>query len=236
MLLLPLLLPLLAPSPASSSDPAVTSEVLVALRNLTRGVDSLLPEEMSEAAFASLRSISNVNMFSERRAKQPVWPYWSLDCAACEAAAALLVTMFEAGTPLWEVEVAITSLCILLEIEAVEVCEGMVHNYGYQVEYIVQHLAGNTSATAELFCGVFVGGECGDTGTVNDWVVEVPGGKPTPTSPDGPPAQANLKVLQVRGGWRGEPGAGDGRAPGPELPGGLAGGLRPALLLPQLHR
>ena len=44
-----------------------------------------------------------------------------------------LLAQAQAGTPLWEVEVAITSLCIVLEIEAVEVCEGMVHNYGYQV-------------------------------------------------------------------------------------------------------
>ena len=89
---------------------------------------------------------------------------------ACEAAGALLISLFQvivvvvvmmmmvivmmimvmmmtilihlqAGTPLWEVEVAITSLCIVLEIEAVEVCEGMVHNYGYQVRFVVFKVA-----------------------------------------------------------------------------------------------
>jgi hypothetical protein len=39
----------------------------------------------------------------------------------------------QANTPLWEVEVAVVSLCILLELYPAEVCEGMVHNYGYQV-------------------------------------------------------------------------------------------------------
>ena len=27
------------------------------------------------------------------------------------------------------------------------------------------------NATADLFCGVFVGGDCGDAGAINDWTV-----------------------------------------------------------------
>ena len=40
-----------------------------------------------------------------------------------------------------------------------------------KVEYIVNELGEN--ASADLFCGVFVGGDCGDTGTINDWTVIV---------------------------------------------------------------
>ena len=29
------------------------------------------------------------------------------------------------------------------------------------------------NVSADLFCGVFVGGDCGDTGTINDWTVIV---------------------------------------------------------------
>ena len=28
------------------------------------------------------------------------------------------------------------------------------------------------NVSADLFCGVFVGGDCGDTGTINDWTVK----------------------------------------------------------------
>ena len=27
------------------------------------------------------------------------------------------------------------------------------------------------NATADIFCGVFVGGDCGDSGAINDWTV-----------------------------------------------------------------
>jgi len=170
-------------------------EVETALRNLTLGGD-FRPELMSEESRASLYSISNMNMF-EQRNKQPVWPYFSLDCTACEAAAILFIGLFQSGTPLWEVEVAVISLCIVLEIEAVEVCEGMVHNYGYQVEYIVQHMA---DPSAELFCGVFVGGDCGDQEGVNGWVVDIPElpEKPAVMKPENPDETiSELKVLQI---------------------------------------
>ena len=39
-----------------------------------------------------------------------------------------------------------------------------------KVEFIVNQLGKNVSA--DLFCGVFVGGDCGDTGTINDWTVK----------------------------------------------------------------
>merc|ERR1711990_692471 len=171
----------------SKSHKEVVSEVKTALTNLTKPNSTAGPhlDKMSPKARASLTSIANVNMFSQRRLKKPVpKPEWSLDCAACEAGATLLIELIQAGTPLWEVEVAVTSLRIALQIEAVEVCEGMVHNYGYQVEYIVNELGEN--ASADIFCGVFVGGDCGDTGTINDWTVDLPGDKPTPASPETP--------------------------------------------------
>ena len=179
-----------------SKDSAIVREVESALRNLTIGNGEFVPGMMSEDARASLYSISNINMF-EQRPKQLVWPYFSLDCTACEAAAILFIGLFQAGTPLWEVEVAVTSLCIVLEIEAVEVCEGMVHNYGYQVEYIVQHM---TDPSPELFCGVFVGGDCGDQGNVNGWEVDIPEfpEKPPVTFPENPDdTVSDLKVLQI---------------------------------------
>merc|ERR1712223_301020 len=175
----------------------VVAEVKTALTNLTQTNSTDHLHEMSPEAQKSVKSIANVNLFSQRRLEKPAPDSaWSLDCAACEAGATLLIELFQTGVPLWEVEVAVTSLCILLQIEAAEVCEGMVHNYGYQVEYIVNQLGKNVSA--DLFCGVFVGGDCGDTGTINDWTVEVPGNKPMPSSPE-PPSNSSdrLRVLQV---------------------------------------
>jgi len=190
------------PAPGSQEHKEVVSEVRTALAELAKAngtVEKTLLEQMSPKARASLTSFANVNVFSQRRVRRQVeWPKseWSLDCAACEAGAILLIGLIQAGTPLWEVEVAVTSLCIALQIEAVEVCEGMVHNYGYQVEYIVNQLGEN--ASAELFCGVFVGGDCGDTGTINDWTVELPGNKPMPVSPERPTnSTARLRALQV---------------------------------------
>jgi len=188
-------------TPAGSNNhKQVVSEVKTALVNLTQPNSTVEPhhlDKMSPKARASLSSIANVNMFSQRRLKKPVpEAEWSLDCAACEAGATLLIELIQAGTPLWEVEVAVTSLCIALQIEAVEVCEGMVHNYGYQVEYIVNELGQN--ASADIFCGVFVGGDCGATGTINDWTVDLPDNKPTPTSPEPPTnSTSRLRVLQV---------------------------------------
>merc|ERR1712004_900237 len=150
----------------------VVAEVKTALTNLTQTNSTDHLREISPEAQKSVKYIANVNLFSQRRLEKPEPDSaWSLDCAACEAGATLLIELIQAGVPLWEVEVAVTSLCILLQIEAAEVCEGMVHNYGYQVEYIVNQLGKNVSA--DLFCGVFVGGGCGDTGTINDWTVKL---------------------------------------------------------------
>ena len=66
-----------------------------------------------------------------------MWPYWSLDCTACEAAAALIIALFDIGTPLDEIERDVITLCITLNIEAAEVCEGAVHSFGYQLQYIL---------------------------------------------------------------------------------------------------
>ena len=181
---------------STSANPEMVRELVVALRNLTLGEDQFRPDMMSAESRASLYSISNINMFEQRK-RELVWPYFNLDCAACEAAATLFIGLFQAGTPLWEVEVAVISLCIVLEIEAVEVCEGMVHNYGYQVEYIVQHMP---DPSPTLFCGVFVGGDCGDQGNVNGWEVEIPEfpEKPAVISPENPDDTiSELKVLQI---------------------------------------
>ena len=40
---------------------------------------------------------------------------------------------------------------------------------------------------ADRFCGILIGGECGDAQELNSWTVEIPGGKPdieTPEMPD----------------------------------------------------
>merc|ERR1719285_46947 len=197
-----LLLGLLYPPSSQSQRDAwrwsgLVSEVQAGLRNLTKDPTTFRPELMSEEAFASLSSLRNINMFPQR-SKPVAWPGWSLDCSACEAAAYILLELFKAGTPLWEVEVAISSLCILLEIEAPEVCDGMVHNYGYQVEYIVNNL--EEEATAALVCGVFVGGDCGSQGTINDWTIDIPE-KPKDLSAVGSSRHQSsgetLRVLQI---------------------------------------
>ena len=71
---------------------------------------------LTGSALASLHSISNINFFPQRL-KPQVWPYWSLDCTACEAAAALIIGLFQSGTPLEEVEDAVILLCITLGTE-----------------------------------------------------------------------------------------------------------------------
>merc|ERR1711892_234988 len=178
-----------------STESEVVTEVAVALKNLTSGHE-FLPETMSAKAQASLYSLSNINMI-EQRPKEPVWPYYNIDCNGCTAAATLFIAMFKAGTPLWEIEVAVTSLCIILEIEVAEVCQGAVHNYGYQVEYIMQNME---NPSPELFCGVFVGGDCGNQGNINGWEVEIPESpeKPPITYPESPDNTiSELKVLQI---------------------------------------
>jgi len=177
----------------SAGDP-ITEDVFSALVNLTHGqnLSSLI---LSEEAKASLHSISNINIF-EQREKPQVWPYWSLSCSACEAAAALIIGLFDIGTPLPEIEEAVINLCISLDIEAPEVCEGAVHSFGYQLEYILKQ--GGDSVTPALFCGVFVGGDCGDQGEINDWNVELPGDKPQPANVDSPVEDGKvLRVLQL---------------------------------------
>ena len=52
--------------------------------------------------------------------------------------------------------------------------------------------------TPALFCGVFVGGDCGDQGEINDWVVEVPQDKPQPDIVSDPADNGQmLRVLQL---------------------------------------
>ena len=168
-------------------------EVFSALTNISRG-QNLASLDLSAMARASVHSISNINIF-EQRDKEPVWPYWSLDCTACEAAAALIIGLFDIGTPLAEIEDAVINLCITLEIEAAEVCTGAVHGFGYHLEYILNQ---GEDVSPALFCGVFVGGDCGDQGEINDWYVDVPGDKPEPeTVVDPSEASTMLKVLHL---------------------------------------
>ena len=181
---------------ASSTPDAVSrkQEVGSALTNITLGHD-LSSLVLSDEARASLYSISNINMFAGQRDKPLVWPYWSLDCTACEAAAALIISLFDIGTPLEEIEAAVILLCIELNIEAPEVCDGAVHSFGYHLEYILQQGA---DITAFTFCGVFVGGDCGNQGQINDWTVEVPGDKPVNDEVSPPADEIDvINVLQL---------------------------------------
>ena len=179
---------------SSSLQTGPVEEVRSALKRLSQGED-VSSLQLSEAARASLHSISNINMFGEQRHKPMVWPGWSLDCTACEAAAALIIGLFDIGAPLEDIEAAVIQLCIALNIEAAEVCEGAVHGFGYQLEYILKQ---GENITPALFCGVFVGGECGDQGQINDWEVPVPGDKPDLGEVTGPGEDTEvLRVLQV---------------------------------------
>ena len=45
----------------------------------------------------------------------------------------------------------------------------MLYMYLPPSEYILAE--GGESVTPALFCGVFVGGDCGDQGAINDWEV-----------------------------------------------------------------
>jgi len=178
------------------SEDLILKEVESALRNITNRDGIFEPDEMSLEARAKLYAFSNINIF-DQRPKEPVWPYYDIDCNTCMLAATLLIDLFQAGTPLWEIEVAVASLCIVLEIELPEVCEGSIHNYGYQVEYILQHMSDPSPA---LLCGVFVGGECGDQENVNGWVVDIPEfpEKPPVLVPEDPDETiSELKVLQI---------------------------------------
>ena len=184
---------LVASCHGSDVNPNTRAEVHSALVNLTQGYH-LTSLTLSSEARASLHSISNINIFPQRD-KTPVWPFWSLDCTACEAAAALIISLFDVGTPLEEIEAAVVILCIQLDIEAPEVCQGAVHSFGYHLEYILSH---GEDVSAFLFCGVFVGGDCGNQGAINDWTVDVPGDKPVNDVLDTPDTDApTLKVLQL---------------------------------------
>ena len=143
-------------------------QVESALRNLSQGQDLTSLTDLTDSALASLHSVRNLNLFPQRL-KPLAWPYWSLDCTACEAAAALIIGLFQSGAPLEQIEEAVILLCTTLGIEAAEVCEGSVHSFGWQVEYVLQQ---RQDVTPALFCGVFLGGDCGDQGEINDWTVD----------------------------------------------------------------
>ena len=52
--------------------------------------------------------------------------------------------------------------------------------------------------TPAMFCGVFVGGDCGDQGSINDWTVDVPADKPdTVTVADPGDNVSLLRVLHL---------------------------------------
>ena len=169
-------------------------QVESALRNLSQGQDLTSLTDLTDSALASLHSVRNLNLFPQRL-KPLAWPYWSLDCTACEAAAALIIGLFQSGAPLEQIEEAVILLCTTLGIEAAEVCEGSVHSFGWQVEYVLQQ---RQDVTPALFCGVFLGGDCGDQGEINDWTVEVPGDKPVEGEVETPGEEGEvLRVLQL---------------------------------------
>ena len=184
---------LLCSAEAGPQEQPDVLQVQSALRNLSQGQD-LGSQRLSASALASLHSVRNLNMFPQRP-KPLAWPHWSLDCTACEAAAALIIGLFQSGAPLEQIEEAVILLCTSLGIEAPEVCEGSVRSFGWQVEYVLQQ---RQDVTPALFCGVFIGGDCGDQGEINDWTVELPGDKPVVGEVETPGEEAAvLRVLQL---------------------------------------
>ena len=181
---------------SGQTGPAERLDVLQvesALRNMSRG-QALTSQSLSDSALASLHSVRNLNLFPQRL-KPQVWPHWSLDCTACEAAAALIIGLFQSGAPLEQIEEAVILLCTTLGIEAAEVCEGSVRSFGWQVEYVLQQ---RQDVTPALFCGVFIGGDCGDQGEINDWTVELPGDKPVVGEVETPGEDSQVyRVLQL---------------------------------------
>ena len=74
-------------------------------------------------------------------------------------------------------------------------CEGSIRSFGYQLEYVLQK---RPDISPPLICGVFVGGDCGDQGEVNDWTVDIPGDKPPQVEVESPGEDGEVyKVLQL---------------------------------------
>ena len=60
-------------------------------------------------------------------------------------------------------------ICVISNIEAEEVCRGMVDGWGYQLEYVIQTTGKNL--TSDLFCGFIVGEDCGHSNDIINIVI-----------------------------------------------------------------
>ena len=53
---------------------------------------------------------------------------------------------------------------------------------------------------SDRFCGILVGGECGDAQTLNNWTVSIPDSKPPEETPQMPPevSKSHEKVANLK--------------------------------------
>ena len=92
--------------------------------------------------------------------------------------------LIEAGGDPDEVVEILIAGCVLLNIYNEPVCRGAIEAYWPPLVYMHENTEG---FGPQRFCGLLVGGECGEAEQLNDWAIEVPQGKPPveePTMPE----------------------------------------------------
>jgi len=118
-----------------------------------------------------------------------------LVCNACVVGVEAIVDLYLLGYDIVSIEEVALIVCDLFNIEDHNVCDGAIHNYGPQLEYILD----NRRLTGQHACAIVLGNGCGDTEGVNSWTVDLPSDPkpdvqpPMPPSPDSP----TMKILQI---------------------------------------
>ena len=114
-------------------------------------------------------------------------------CLACEVAIGQLIDLFALGHQLDDVQPAFEGICTLLGISTQSVCDGGILNYAPVFQYIVKTRA--PRITAGEVCAAVLGKGCGAWELINDWSVDLPGGKPEVETPGPPPENAPVKKI-----------------------------------------
>ena len=114
-------------------------------------------------------------------------------CLACEVAIGQLIDLFAMGHQLEDVQPAFEGICTLLGITTQSVCDGGIFNYAPAFQYIVMNRA--PRITAPEVCATVLGKGCGAWEQINDWSVDLPGGKPEVEIPEPPPEDAPVKKI-----------------------------------------
>merc|ERR1711970_436993 len=115
-------------------------------------------------------------------------------CDACIVGIEAIVDLVMLGVDITQVEEVALIVCDLFNIEDHDVCDGAIHNYAPQLDYIIHE----RRITGQHACAIALGNGCGDP-SVNSWTVDLPLDPkpevvpPSPPQPDSP----TMKILQI---------------------------------------